>query len=751
MIKRPRFRPSFEIAVVKPKHVFLLNEHRFLVVEGEVYPHLVPLLDGQHTVEEILTEIGGQIPFQNVLYALNLLEEKGYIVGSDDSISLGISAFWDYLDMDISTAVRRMEERCVSVRSVGDVSTELLINSLQNIGIQVVEEGNFEVVLTDDYLRGELGAINQENLKAERPWMLVKVMGTVLWLGPVFRAGETGCWACLEQRLAFNRQVESYIVRNTDAIRPLKMPNSMLPATVQGGIDLAAIEIAKWVVKGENPQLDGVLQTMDFLTLQRQEHVLVKRPQCKVCGLEQDRRPQELRSVVLQSRNKGYRGEGGHRVIPPEETFERYKHHISPLIGAVIFVSRLFGDRDNGLAYSYLAGHNFAMGVESVIFLHNTLRGQSGGKGITEIQAKVSALCEALERYSGVYWGEEATIQSTYQALLPEAIHPNDCMQFSEAQYRDREKWNISASKYHIVPSPFDQDLEISWTPIWSLTNQKFHYIPTSYCYYGHPDFGKYRFSSSDSNGCSAGNALEEAILQGLMELVERDAVAIWWYNRISRPPVDINSFGVPYLRELQAYYASINREIWVLDITSDLGIPVFAGVSIRVDKPVEDIILGFGAHLDPRVALLRAITEVNQFLPCVMGINADGSTRYMFPDQGAIEWWQNATIANQPYLTSDEALPHKTLSDYPQLASDDLKKDINLCVEIARDHDLEVLVLDQTRPDIGLNVVKVIVPGLRHFWRRLGPGRLYDVPVKLGWLETPLREDQLNPYSVFF
>jgi ribosomal protein S12 methylthiotransferase accessory factor len=47
--------------------------------------------------------------------------------------------------------------------------------------------------------------------------------------------------------------------------------------------------------------------------------------------------------------------------------------------------------------------------------------------------------------------------------------------------------------------------------------------------------------------------------------------------------------------------------------------------------------------------------------------------------------------------------------------------------------------------------VAKVVVPGLRHFWARYGTGRLYDVPVKMGWLERPLREDELNPIPVFF
>jgi ribosomal protein S12 methylthiotransferase accessory factor len=63
----------------------------------------------------------------------------------------------------------------------------------------------------------------------------------------------------------------------------------------------------------------------------------------------------------------------------------------------------------------------------------------------------------------------------------------------------------------------------------------------------------------------------------------------------------------------------------------------------------------------------------------------------------------------------------------------------------------MEVLALDQTREIIGLPVVKVVVPGLRHFWARYAPGRLYDVPVQIGVLPHPLREDQLNPIAIFF
>lgn len=72
------------------------------------------------------------------------------------------------------------------------------------------------------------------------------------------------------------------------------------------------------------------------------------------------------------------------------------------------------------------------------------------------------------------------------------------------------------------------------------------------------------------------------------------------------------------------------------------------------------------------------------------------------------------------------------------------------MCQRLVEERGLEMMVLDQTRPEIGLPVAKVIVPGLRHFWARFAPGRLYDVPVSLGWLDRPLAEDELNPIPMF-
>lgn len=76
-------------------------------------------------------------------------------------------------------------------------------------------------------------------------------------------------------------------------------------------------------------------------------------------------------------------------------------------------------------------------------------------------------------------------------------------------------------------------------------------------------------------NGHAAGNCLEEAILQGLLELVERDAVGIWWYNRVPRSEVALETFEQPYFLELAAHYRDLGYHLWVLDVTNDVGIPV--------------------------------------------------------------------------------------------------------------------------------------------------------------------------------
>jgi bacteriocin biosynthesis cyclodehydratase domain-containing protein len=741
MIEYPTFKSSFHVEAVDPEGVFLLSERGHFVLKGPLYCRLAPWLNGRHTTDEIVDALAGEASPAEVYYAVARLEDKGYVVEAASAFPADRVEFWHALGLDAPDSERRLQNTTVQLAGFGGVPLDPFASALAALEVRTSDEGDFAVALTDDYLRKDLEEFNAAALMSGRPWLLVKPVGTVIWIGPVFRAGETACWECLAQRLRANRQVLMYLHRKQGISTPFPICRGTLSATLNTALGLAALETVKAIADADRQGLNETLITLDLHTLATQRHRLVRRPQCPRCGDPAYRSDQQPVPVRLESRKKHFTADGGHRTASPEKTLERYEHHVSEITGAVTRLTASPVDED-GLLRVYGAGHNQAMEYDSLRFLRQGLRSHSGGKGITNAQAKASGLCEALERYSGCFQGHEIRRTSSYRQLGSIAIHPNACMLYSERQYQNRDEWNARGSPYVYVSAPLDDEKEVQWTPVWSLTAQEFKYLPTDYLYYGYRDIDQIQ---ADSNGNAAGNTLEEAIIQGFMELVERDSVAIWWYNRLRRREVDLVSFEDRYIHEVIGQYRKMNREIWVLDITSDLGIPAFAAVSRRMGQSGELILFGFGAHFDPRIGLLRSLTEVNQSAAIVKGL--DGVDDMDF-DPVLKQWWQVATVANQPYLVPDGTTP-RCRSDYDSWWSDDVREDVLRCQEIVERQGMEMLVLDQTRPDIGLPVVKVIVPGLRHFWTRFAPGRLYDVPVKMGWLEQPLTEDQLNPMAM--
>jgi ribosomal protein S12 methylthiotransferase accessory factor YcaO len=108
--------------------------------------------------------------------------------------------------------------------------------------------------------------------------------------------------------------------------------------------------------------------------------------------------------------------------------------------------------------------------------------------------------------------------------------------------------------------------------------------------------------------------------------------------------------------------------------------------------------------------------------------------------------WLKSATIEQHEYVVP---IKEESVAD-SVFATDTMADDIETCVRLCRQSGLELLMLDLTRPDVGFPVVRMVVPGLRHFWARLAPGRLYDVPPRLGWIPRKLEEDELNPVPFF-
>lgn len=743
---KPKFKSHFHVEVLPPDNVFLLSENDYLVLNGKLYAQLAPLMDGQRSMEEITKLLENEAPFFQIQFAVSRLRQRGFIENAaENPLSPQVSAFCDMLRIEGKVAHQRLQEKSVTVSGYGTASADDMTAALQNLGIQVKADGDLLVVVTDDYLQAGLDELNRH---ADRPWMLVKPVGAFLWMGPIFRPGETACWTCLENRLEGQREVDTFLREQNQVGAPFPVARAALPATSQSAVNLAAVEVLKWLITEEYKGLENTIVSLNTLTMEMDRHTLVRRPQCKVCGDFEGLLYAEPQPLVLNPLKKRFISDGGHRAFTPEETYARYEHHISPITGIISNLHLRVKEED--LIYIYGSAHNLAMKHYSWEVLRNSLFLRSAGKGKSIAQAKASAIGESLERYSAVFQGYESRKKGTWLDMQELAPHPTSYLLYSEAQYENRHAWFQKGFRRHYVPNRFEDTREVEWTPVWSLTENRYKYMPAAFCYYGYwPPADMSAFCWSDSNGAAAGNTPEEAIFQGFMEVIERDCIAMWWYNQVQRPGIDIHSFKEPYFEQLVDYYHRHNHDVWLLDFTNDIGIPCFGAVSPRKDTGGQ-ILVGFGAHLDPKIAAARALTEVNEML-AALTLNTNDGDADRLKDNEISYWMNTATIESEPYLLPNPKLPVHQYSDFPLNYTDDLREDIYFCVNRIKELGMETLVLNHTRPDIGMSVFKVTVPGLRHFWARYAPGRLYDIPVQLGWLDKPTAEDDLNPRLMFF
>jgi bacteriocin biosynthesis cyclodehydratase domain-containing protein len=738
----PRIRRHLGVTVVRGEGVYLLCEHGSAVVTDPVAQRLLPLLDGKHDLAAVAEALSPDVPADRVRAAVAQLVRAGQVVEVDPDADERATGYWESLNLHGDQAQDRLGAG-IRLTTFGDVDVDVFTAAFGAAGLGVSDGGVLDVVLTDDYLRPDLAGFGRAARAAGRPWLLAKPVGVVCHVGPVF-VPDGACYECLAVRLSGHRRAEDYLELRLPGTR-VAPPIVDVPATRLLATGAIATAAAQWLAGHRHGGTHAVV-TIDTASLHTATHAVARRPQCPGCGDPGLVTANMNRPLEITSRRAVFSADGGHRSRTPEDMVRTWGGLVDPLTGVVPELKPIA----TGLPFvrGYSSGYNRAARVTSLQGLRDGLRTHSCGKGVTDIQARASALGEALERYSGVYQGDEPTNTARYADLGADAVHPNASMLFSDRQFERRAESNAKQIMFQTVADPLDEQAELDWTPMWSLTEARTRYVPTALLFYGYPQRGG-MYSISDSNGCAAGTSIEDAALQGFYELVERDSVAIWWYNRLRRRGFDLDSLAEPWVDTVRTEYAALGREVWALDLTSDFGVPTVVACSRRVDKPAEDIIFGFGSHHDARIAGLRAVSELNQFLPFVAFVGADGAG-YRFADTTQRDWWCGARVADHPYLLPDADQAPVGVAELSLPTGDDLAQNLNDCQKLVRARGMDLLAIDMTRPDIGLPVVKVMVPGLRHFWNRYAPGRLYDVPVEQGWLPEALTEDQLNPTVMF-
>ena len=714
------------------------------------------ILRGVSDEDRVAALMEDRFPLAHIYHGLNQLEELGLIVRDPAEGESPADLFRAKMRATDGVGyppapAQVMAVRILAVGGAGSPARALAASFTRSdvLRVENVSGGSAEIgdaqalhiVVTPDYLEPELEAFGRLAHERGLRWLPIKPGGVVPWIGPLFIPGDTGCIMCLLDRVKGHRWREVEEMDKALRKQSLRLSVGKTVHSFKAVAGLLAVELEK-LAGGGKTDLEGAVSTLDFRSFSLTRHILVKRPQCTVCGtIEETNAPPGLipeEPFGFQSRVKADYRDGGERVCSAVETLEEYSHLVSPVTGVVGSLTALddipscFGQivRSDWIVRGKReTGGQVPSGRRSAL-------GMSTGKGRTVQQARASALGEAIERYSCQHEGYEPVIRASFAELGDKAIHPNQLMGFSEKQYALREALRQRGGVSY-VPEPYDVTRPIDWTSAWSLTEERWRLIPSAFAYYSYPKEGGGDVCQGSSNGVAAGNCLEEAIMQGFFELVERDATAIWWYHRLLRPAVDWRSFGSPFVAAVDTAMDGMDLTLAVLDLTHDLGIPVFAANLFDRKKEERFKSIGLGCHHDPLIALERAVAELGQSWK--LAERAEYSLRF-----------QESVHSLESYLKPDPGQIPKTPSDFRREERSDFLVDIEDAVRLLKARGLDMLVMDMTRPDVGFPVARVMVPGLVHFWPRFGCRRLYDVPREAGWIGKDIGEDDLNPEPFF-
>jgi thioglycine synthase len=418
--------------------------------------------------------------------------------------------------------------------------------------------------------------------------------------------------------------------------------------------------------------------------------------------------------VQLQSRKK-WTVNGTSRIKPAHETL----NNVMP-ISKKIGVTRLadITDMDVLRIPNYSA---VVPGTEDYIWVYS-------GKGPTKRHAMASALMESIERYSSLPSGWLGKfVRSSYSELSKthNVLHPDKIVEPMRFVYHT--------------------NMMMDWLPGHDLVSGEEIMVPASIALFRYtpPPPAINPFSYFHTNGLASGNVMEEAVCHALCEVIERDAMSLADLRASAIPfhilrtivhslnaaafsvspllsdrfvddpsifsDIDIEEINFEPVKSLVEKFRQAGISLMVKDITSDIGIPTFNASSVEwISHDYGYLAEGHGTHPDARIALLRAITEVSQTRAANIQGARDDLRKIKYNDENTDDRraWQ--------FMRSTKKIK---FSEVPTFFNEDILDDINLILYRLKNVGLnQVIIVDLTNQDIGIPVVRAIVPGLETF-----------------------------------
>ena len=372
---------------------------------------------------------------------------------------------------------------------------------------------------------------------------------------------------------------------------------------------------------------------------------------------------------------------GTHRVIAPKKTIENTKNKLKTAgITRIADITDL--DRIGLPIYTAIR----PTAEDGAVSIY-------GGKGISKDHAKASAMMEGFERYSA----EMQESDNTTIANLDEIS--------KKGNYIDPKSLNLGQK----LEKQDLSELNLEWNLAQDIISGDEYYVPSNAVYhpYTHDNSIDGLFKSN-TNGLASGNVLEEAILHGMFEVIERDAWSIFELTHKNYAQIDLDTIESDIINDTVDKFESEGIKIKLMDFTADIKVPtIAASADDTILKDAGLLTLGMGTHLDPEVAILRALTEVAQSRATQINGAREDTVRADFAREAGYERMKR--INKYYFREEDEKI---SLADIENKATTSITEDIEIVKDELVSNDIgKILYTDLTRPELGISVVRVIIP----------------------------------------
>jgi len=368
------------------------------------------------------------------------------------------------------------------------------------------------------------------------------------------------------------------------------------------------------------------------------------------------------------------------KIIAPDQTLKHVKEKFSRLDLSILDETvRIDNGRLDIPVYFSVCGEDAA---------RLTGTSKQMGKGATPVQAETSAVMELVERYSfyNFYNNAENFITGTYDQLKDKAM-PFEMIAKSVHDSSD----DLAKTR------DFFSDIPMKWTWGYNLTTKEKILVPFDWF-----------FAINEFNGTSAGNCVEEALCQGICEIVERHVSAIVCREKKIIPGINPETATDPAVIRMIAKYKKNNINLYISDFTLSMGIPTVGVMaydpSTFPDK--SEIVWTAGTTPDPEKAFSRALTETAQ-------LGGDFNTGSNFVASGLPKY---TAIEQARYITHPEK--RLNISELPNISNRNIKIEVQNCLSELSKREFEVITVATTHPKLDLPAFYSMVPGA-HFRER--------------------------------